>query len=105
MAGQTAPVDIAIALETIRYALDALHGGPGAPLLCFDEVGLLQPAVDGNHSQLHQLLRGLRGLAPVVLIRQRPELDGDYDLRLRGLNLGDTGKMCVKPACGLRMAI
>ncbi len=73
-----------------RYELTSL---PAPPLLCFDEVDRLRlPEADGSspaHTQLLEFIDGLRGLTPLLLIGQRPVLDGDYHLALTGLSAQD----------------
>ncbi len=54
-----------------------------SPLLCFDEVDLLQPEVPA-HAQLIQFLDGLRTLTPLLYMGQHALLAADYHIRLEG---------------------
>lgn len=93
MLARTAPAEPEMALDVLRYALNTLKRDGKPPLLCFDDLGLLQADEHGEHAQLLQLLRGLRGLAPTLLIGHQPALEGDHVCMLDDLNLPDTARM------------
>jgi tetratricopeptide (TPR) repeat protein len=71
-------------LGIVRYALAQVQ--PQPPLLCFDEVDLLTPAKEANHALFVKLLESLRGLAPLLLIGQRPVMETDHFFTLGGLS-------------------
>lgn len=81
-------LDIAQALGFLRGDLQNCR--PHTPLLCFDEVDLLQTAGKeprkAAHIQLLEFLESLRGLAPVLFIGQRALLDTDTHYHLPALN-------------------
>ncbi len=86
-----APADLSLAAGLLRQDLAGLAGG--APILCFDDMehlttgglGLVAPI----HAQLLDLIESLRGVAPLLLISQRPLAAGDLHLELSGLKLGE----------------
>lgn len=67
------------------------------PILCFDDLeylftgnlGLLTAA----HAQLLDLLEGLRGTTPMLLISQRPLPASDLHLELTGLSVADVARL------------
>lgn len=73
--------------------LEAIAGRQ--PLLCFDEVDLLQTATGSprrkQHSQILELLDGLRGVVPFLLIGQRIYIDTNIHFPLDPLSPSDTG--------------
>jgi tetratricopeptide (TPR) repeat protein len=87
IAQQGALTDFTVALGLAHQDLAARQAE--APLLCFDELdrithsdpGQIQPA----HRQLLEFIESLRGLAPILLIGQRPIIDSDHYLTLTGL--------------------
>jgi aspartate aminotransferase-like enzyme len=90
---QPEAVNLDRALAIIRHALETLKQQSVSPLLCFDEVDLLQPAQSGEHSQIVQLITGLRGLSPLLLIGQQGLLDADFICPLEGLRKEEMGVM------------
>lgn len=88
--------DLNLSAGLLRQDLAALSGRP--PILCFDDLehlagGSLTPSAPGQ-AQLLDLIDGLRGAAPLLLIGQRPLLAGDVHLELRGLSVADVGRLC-----------
>lgn len=87
IAQQGALTDFTVALGLAHQDLAARQAE--APLLCFDELdrithsdpGQIQPA----HRQLLEFIESLRGLAPILLIGQRPVIDSDHYVTLTGL--------------------
>lgn len=67
------------------------------PLLCFDEVDLLQTATGSprrkQHSQILELLDSLRGVVPFLLIGQRVYIDTNAHFPLEPLAPSDTGEL------------
>lgn len=82
--------DLNLAAGLLRQDLGSMAQ---PPLLCFDDMErvstgaleLLPPA----HTQLLDLIDGLRGFAAVLLISQRPTLASDQQIELSGLCVDD----------------
>jgi tetratricopeptide (TPR) repeat protein len=79
--------DLNLAAALLRQDLAALAACP--PVLCFDDLehlsaGGLAPPTPG-HTQLLDLIEGLHGCAPLLLISQRPMAISDLQIELRGL--------------------
>ena len=87
IAQQGALTDFTVALGLARQDLVARQAE--APLLCFDELDRIAHSDPGQippaHQQLLAFIESLRGLAPILLIGQRPLLDSDHYLTLTGL--------------------
>lgn len=67
------------------------------PILCFDD---LEHLFTGNlgllstpHAQLLDLIEGLRGTTPILLISQRPLPASDLHLELTGLSVGEVARL------------
>lgn len=71
------------ALALVQHGLAQIQP---PPLLCIDEVDLLQPATNADNTPLVQLLATLRGQTPLLLIGQRALIDTDYHYVLKGLS-------------------
>ncbi len=71
----------------VRHALESL--GDNRPLLCFDEVDLLQPSEVEAHAQIISFLEDLRGLTPVLFIGVRPTVESDITHEVTGLSISD----------------
>lgn len=78
-------------LGIARYALEQLQ--PEYPLICIDEVDLLEPTTEINHVLLVKFLENLRGLTPLLLIGQRPLLETNLFCTLTGLSPDATQQM------------
>jgi len=93
LVAQAGQLQLAHALTVLHYALAQLKRRDQTPLLCVDEVDLLQPTEKGDHAQILTLLNSLRGLAPLLLIGQQALLDADQVCRLDGLGPEDVVRM------------
>ncbi|MBN1889229.1 MAG: tetratricopeptide repeat protein [Thermoflexales bacterium] len=89
-------VKIEVAHGLSRHDLCQLH-----PLLCFDEVDLLQPADIEAHAQLVSFLESLRGLSPLLLIGQQPLIEADLQRALDGLSSSAIDQMLAQAAIRL----
>lgn len=76
-----------VALSLIRYDLGQIKGG--LPLLCFDEMDLLNPAEKESHAQLLEFLVSLQGLTPLLVMGQQLVLEPDALYTLTGLEKPD----------------
>lgn len=85
-------VPVSQALGMLRMDLDAIAGQ--RPLLCFDEVDLLQTSTGAprrrQHAQLLELLESLSGAAALLLIGQRTYVDTDVHVALDGLSVDES---------------
>lgn len=72
-------------LGIVRYVLAQVQ--PQLPILCFDEIDLLDPTIEANHTLFVKLLESLRGLAPLLLIGQRPVIETNHFFALSGLSM------------------
>jgi tetratricopeptide (TPR) repeat protein len=74
----------------LGLALGDLEDLSERPLLCFDELDVLRPAVQDqarpSHVQLLEFLDGLRGQTPLLLIAQRVILASDTSYELEELS-------------------
>ncbi len=88
------PDSYVVATAFLRQDLSELDA---APLLCFDELEHLY-AADPSHLsparvQIYELLESLRGATPMLLISQRPVLEADEYIELRGLTVAQTEQL------------
>ncbi|MEM7531380.1 MAG: tetratricopeptide repeat protein [Chloroflexota bacterium] len=60
--------------------------GPEMPLLCIDEVDMLDPAQRGDHAQMITFLNSLQGMAPILYMGQQVTLAADAYHEVRGLS-------------------
>ena len=79
----------------LRMDLEAIAAS--RPLLCFDEMDLLQ-TTEGDprrkqHAQVLELLESLRGVAPLLLIGQRVYVDTDAHIALEPLPPTESGEL------------
>jgi tetratricopeptide (TPR) repeat protein len=87
--------DLNLAAGLLRQDLATLHACQ--PILCFDDLehlstsnlALLAPA----HAQLIDLIEGLRGATPLLLISQRSLPECDVHIELAGLHPGDVEQL------------
>ncbi len=87
--------DLGLAAGLLRQDLALLAGSP--PVICIDDMehvcagglALLAPA----HAQLLELVEALRGVAPLLLISQRPLPASDLHLELRGVGVEEIAAM------------
>jgi tetratricopeptide (TPR) repeat protein len=83
------------ALGMLRLDLEGI--AERQPLLCFDEVDLLQTSAGDprrkQHAQVLELLESLRDVAPLLLIGQRVYVDADFHFPLEPLSLIETGRL------------
>lgn len=95
LAGEGRGAPPAQAVGMLRMDLAAL--AERRPLLCFDEVDLLQTATGDprrkQHAQVLELLESLRGVAPLMLIGQRVYVDTDAHLALQPLPPAEAGEL------------
>jgi len=87
--------DLNLAAGLLRQDLAALPGGP--PIICIDDMEHLSagylPELTPAHAQVLDLIEGLRGLAPLLLISQRALPASDLHLELSGLNATDVARL------------
>ncbi len=69
-------------LGLIRYDFSLL---PVKPLVCIDEVDMLQPESD-EHKQLLHLIEELRSQGPLLLIGQRVAIETSEQIKVEGLD-------------------
>lgn len=88
--GQVENLNLAVAL--IQNDLAQLQ--PRRPLLCFDDIDRLRPAdfIDSSatHEQMLEVIRGIHGHTPILLIGQRAIAEADVYLTVEGLSLEET---------------
>ena len=67
------------------------------PLLCFDEIDLLQTTSGAprrkQHSQILELVESLRGIVPLLLIGQRVYVDTNAHFAVEPLSLSETNEL------------
>ncbi len=95
LAGESQGAPLAQAVGMLRMDLQAI--AIKQPLLCFDEVDLLQTAAGDprrkQHAQVLEFVESLRGLAPLLLIGQRVYIDTDAHFALEPLAPPETGEL------------
>lgn len=83
--------DLNLATALLRQDLAALSAS--LPVLCFDDMEMLATGVlalpNTSHAQVLDLIDGLRGAAPLLIMSQRPLSIGDLHLELAGLEVAD----------------
>ncbi|MCB8925619.1 MAG: tetratricopeptide repeat protein [Ardenticatenaceae bacterium] len=85
-----------LALAQLRGDLHQLEATP--PLICIDEVDLLQQETDTislSRLRLREFLAGLSQLAPLLLIGQQAILPADGELSLTGLSAEQVAQLLV----------
>ena len=87
-------------LSVARYALSQLTSAP--PLVCLDEIDLLDPTSDPQHVPFIKFVENLRGLVPLLLIGQRPLLDTDHYFTLAGLSERSSAQLLAAADVTLR---
>lgn len=87
--------DLNLAAALLRQDLAALS--ECLPILCFDDMEMLAAGVlalpNASHAQVLDLIEGLRGATPLMLISQRPLPVGDLHLELAGLGVDDVARL------------
>jgi tetratricopeptide (TPR) repeat protein len=68
-------------LGLLRFDIGQLSDAP--PLLCIDEINLLDPDID-EHACMLQLIEELRAVTPLLLIGQRSLIVVQHDIALNG---------------------
>lgn len=100
-------VSPAQALGMLRLDLAAI--ADRQPLLCFDEVDLLQTSAGDprrrQHTQVLEFLDGLRELAPLLLIGQRVFVDTDTHVPLEPLGPAQTSELLARLGVALEPSI
>lgn len=95
LAGEGRGAPLVQAVGMLRMDLEGL--AERRPLLCFDEVDLLQTASGDprrkQHAQALELLESIRGLVPLLLIGQRVYVDTDAHIALEPLPALETGEL------------
>ncbi len=95
LAGEGAIGTLGQALGMLRFDLETIANR--SPLLCFDEVDLLQTAAGDprrrQHAQVLELLESLRGVVPLLLLGQRVYVDTDSHFPLEPLEPAETGQL------------
>lgn len=83
--------DLNLAAALLRQDLAALSAC--LPILCFDDLEMLAPGIlalpNASQAQVLDLIEGLRGTTPLLLMGQRPLPVGDLHLELAGLDVAD----------------
>lgn len=74
-----------------RHTLNNSNHGP--PLLCFDDIDLLQPEIDSEHARIVAFLESLRGLAPVIYLGQQVYLQADAYIETPVLSVTDIAEL------------
>ena len=97
--GKTLSTEILLGL--LRYDLQRL---PTTPVLCFDEVDLLQTAELEAHATLLAFLESLKRLTPCLFIGQHLPLDVAQRHHLAGLSLDDIQVMLLQAHIQLSQA-
>lgn len=91
--GQVENLNLAVAL--IQNDLAQLQ--PRRPLLCFDDIDRLRPAdfIDhsATHEQMLEVIRGIHGHTPMLLLGQRAIAEADVYLTVDGLSLPETEQL------------
>lgn len=85
-----------LALAQLRGDLHQLQANP--PLLCIDEVDMLQQETDIislSRLRLREFLAGLSQLAPLLLIGQQAILPADSEISLTGLTTEQTAQLLL----------
>ncbi|MFN8490820.1 MAG: hypothetical protein U0350_24725 [Caldilineaceae bacterium] len=81
----------------LALAREDLLACPHAPVLCLDELERLQvwqpEEQRTEHLQILEFIEGLRGVAPMLLIGQRPLLEADVQQTLAGLSAAQIGEL------------
>lgn len=84
--GQVENLNLAVAL----IQNDLAHLAPRRPLLCFDDIDRLRPAdfIDSSasHEQMLEVIRGIHGHTPMLLLGQRAIAEADVYLTVDGLS-------------------
>jgi tetratricopeptide (TPR) repeat protein len=83
----------------VRHALESL--GDTHPLLCFDDVDLLQPSEVEAHAQIISFLEDLCGLTPVLFIGVKPAVECDITYEVSGLTISDMQTWFTQEALSL----
>lgn len=95
LAGEGRGALLAQAVGMLRMDLETVASR--SPLLCFDEVDLLQTAAGEprrkQHAQALEMLESLRGVAPLLLIGQRIYVDTDAHFALEPLPPPQTSEL------------
>jgi tetratricopeptide (TPR) repeat protein len=87
-------VNVDIAQSLIRHDLASLPA-PG-PLLCFDDLDLLQPTDVEAHAQIRAFVESLRREASLLLIGQHLAIEADEQLLLPPLSAEDMQELLLR---------
>jgi tetratricopeptide (TPR) repeat protein len=91
--GQVENLNLAVAL--IQNDLAQLQ--PRRPMLCFDDIDRLRPAdfidTSATHEQMLEVIRGIHGHAPMLLVGQRAIAEADVYLTVDGLSLAESEEL------------
>ncbi|MEM7133052.1 MAG: hypothetical protein AAF702_42515 [Chloroflexota bacterium] len=71
-------------MSMVRFALAEMKQ---TPLLCFDDIDILQADKQPTHAQWISFVEGLHGLAPMLLMGQRVPIAADQYLQFQPLSL------------------
>ncbi|GAB4130390.1 MAG: hypothetical protein Fur005_48540 [Roseiflexaceae bacterium] len=87
--------DLNLAAGLLRQDLELLHNQ--RPILCFDDLEQISSGslalLSSAHSQILDLLEGLRGSCALLLISQRPLFEADLALVLNGLSEAELAEL------------
>jgi len=84
---ESKPLDLTLAQGLIRHDLEQLQ--PLCPLLCLDEIDMLQISEIETHSQIRTLIESLRGQTPILLMGQQSRIETDHFFKLERLSETD----------------
>ena len=84
-------IDNQLMLNLARRDLENLP--PASILLCFDEIGLLNPTEVEAHAQICHFLHSLRPSPPMLLIGQQIPIEPDQHQVMAGLTEPDTNRL------------
>lgn len=95
LAGEGRSIPLSQAIGMLRKDLETI--AMRRPLLCFDEMDLLQTAVGEprrkQHAQTLEFLESLQDMAPLLLIGQRVYVDTDIHVGLQPLSVGESNEL------------
>lgn len=98
--GRSAPIGQMAGM--LRIDLEAI--AHRQPLLCFDEMDLLQTSAGDprrkQHAQVLELIESLRGSVPLLLIGQRVYVDTEAHYPLQSLSPAETSELLARQGLG-----
>jgi hypothetical protein len=83
-------------LAVLRHDLHLLQQRGRLLTLCIDEIDVLRPSEVPTHMRIVSLLEGVHHLTPLLLVGQRPLIDGDVLCELTGLDTVAVAEFCAQ---------